>query len=284
MNKFNILIIVTKRTFSMFLMLAIIPVFAIVFICNFMENDAQKQELVTSVNSVEHDKSNLLIQKAKLAIIIDDFGQNRKGVDEMMLINRHLTFAVMPFLTYTKTDALNAHTKGYEVIVHLPLEANNAPLKWVGPKPILANMHINEIKEITLDALEDVPYAVGANIHMGSKAGNEKHVISSILDIVKKKNMFFVDSRSEDHPIAKKLADNIGILCHDRDVFLDGNKSKSYIIEQLRKAGDIALKNGKAIAIGHVGTEGGKVTAEAISEIIPVLENNNVQLVFVSEL
>ncbi|HEY9062253.1 MAG TPA: divergent polysaccharide deacetylase family protein [Pseudobacteroides sp.] len=284
MNKFSILIIVTKRAFSIFLILAIITVFGIAFICNFMANNSRKQELSRSVNSIGHGNSNSLIQKAKLAIIIDDFGQNRKGVDEMMSINKHLTFAVMPFLTYTKTDALNAHTKGYEVIVHLPLEANSAPLKWVGPKPILANMQVNEIKQVTLDALEDVPYAVGANIHMGSKAGNEKHVVSSILDIIKEKNMFFVDSRSEDHPIAKKLADKIGIICHDRDVFLDGKKPKSYIIEQLRKAGDIALKNGKAIAIGHVGTEGGQITAEAISEIIPVLESNNIQLVFVSEL
>ncbi len=34
----------------------------------------------------------------RLAIIIDDFGSSGDGVKEMMSIDRHLTFAVMPFL------------------------------------------------------------------------------------------------------------------------------------------------------------------------------------------
>src|SRR5690348_7506474 len=53
----------------------------------------------------------------RLAIIIDDFGQNREGVKEMMSIPVHLTFAIMPFLTFTQSDAHTAYEKGYEIIV-----------------------------------------------------------------------------------------------------------------------------------------------------------------------
>jgi len=221
----------------------------------------------------------------KLAIIIDDFGQNRRGVIEMMSIERHLTFAVMPFLTFSGTDAETAHEKSYEIIIHLPLEANAGKLSWVGPRPIMMQMKEEEVRDIVNEAFENIPYAVGANIHMGSKAGGDESIISIILDIINEKGLFFVDSRSCEHPIAKKIADSKGMPCLERNIFLDGsNKSKSYIKNQLAKSADIALKKGKAIAIGHVGTEGGVVTAEAISEMLDDFDQRNIQLVFVSEL
>lgn len=220
----------------------------------------------------------------RLSIIIDDFGQSRAGVKEMMSIEQHLTFAVMPFLDYSRSDAETAHKKGYEVIVHLPMEANYGKLSWVGPKPILTNLKKDEVQRIVIDSFESVPYAVGANIHMGSKASNEENIVSNILDVIKEKGLYFVDSRTAEHPIAKKISEPKGVLCFDRDIFLDGKKTKEAIKKQLQKAEEIALKKGTAIAIGHVGPEGGIVTAEAISEMIPEFERRKVQLVFVSEL
>ena len=221
---------------------------------------------------------------SKLAIIIDDFGQNRRGVKEMMSINRHLTFAIMPFMTFTRQDAEEAHKKGFEVIVHLPMESNSGKLSWVGPRPILTAMSDQEVYQIVMDSFESVPYALGANIHMGAKAGQDERIISDVLDVIKAKGLYFVDSRACRHPIAKGIADEKGVLCFDRNFFLDGQKPKSYIINQLFKAGDMALEKGFAVAIGHVGTEGGTVTAEAIKEMLPEFDKKNIQLVFVSEL
>lgn len=202
----------------------------------------------------------------------------------MMSIDRHLTFAVMPFLEYSQSDAEATHEKGYEVIVHLPMEANCGKLSWVGPRPILAGMKRDEVKQIVRDAFESVPYAVGANIHMGSKASGEETIVSSILDVIKEKNLYFVDSRTADHPICMKLADAKGVLCYDRDIFIDEGRPKEAIKKQLQKAEEVALKKGKAVAIGHVGAEGGRATAEAISEMLPEFEHKKVKLVFVSEL
>ncbi len=220
----------------------------------------------------------------KLAIIIDDFGQNRSGVKEMMSIDRHMTFAVMPFLQFSKDDAQMAHEKGFEVIAHLPLESNGGRLSWVGPKPILSSMLDEEITKITKNALDDIPFAAGANIHMGSKAGSDVHVINAILSLIKERNLYFVDSRSCNHPIAKGIADKMGVACLERNIFIDGKKPKSLILDNLAKAQEMALKKGKAIVIGHVGTEGGVITAEAIREMLPEFDKNNVSLVYVSEL
>lgn len=202
----------------------------------------------------------------------------------MMSISRHLTFAVMPFSTHSREDAKAAYEKGYEVIVHLSMEPNHGKRSWMGPRPVLAGMTEDEVRQIVRDAFEDVPFAVGANIHMGSKASSDESIISAVLDIIKEMNLYFVDSRTANHPIGKKVADAKGVRCYERNVFLDGQQPKSFIKGRLTEAADITLKKGYAVAIGHVGIEGGKVTAEAIREMLPEFDRKNIELVFVSEL
>ena len=190
----------------------------------------------------------------------------------------------MPFLPYSQSDAKAAHEKGYEIIVHLPMEPNNGQPSWLGPRPILGGMSYETTKQIVRDAFDNVPYAVGANNHMGSKASSQEVIMSAVLDVIKEKRFYFVDSRTADHPIGKKVADSKGVICYNRDVFLDGQQPKSYVKKKLKEAADIALKNGYAVVIGHVGVEGGKVTADAIKEMLPEFDKRNVRLVFVSEL
>jgi polysaccharide deacetylase 2 family uncharacterized protein YibQ len=223
-------------------------------------------------------------QEKYLAIIIDDFGSDRRGIKEMMSIDRHLTFAVMPFLEFSAEDAKTAHEKGYEVIVHLPMEPNKGKRSWLGPNPILAGMDSGTVSKITRDAIESIPFAVGANNHMGSKASSDEGIVRAVLEVIKEKNLYFVDSCTAAHPIAKKIASTEGVLCYDRDVFLDGQQPKSFVQKRLLEACDVAEKKGYAIAIGHVGIEGGTLTAQVIKEMLAEFDKRNIKLVFISEL
>ena len=222
--------------------------------------------------------------KARLAIIIDDFGQSREGVQEMMQIGRPLTFAVMPFGEFTKQDAENGYTKGYEIIVHLPMEPMHGQMSWLGKNPILCSQGNEKISSVTKMSLEDVPHAVGANVHMGSKASADSRVMGCILQEVARKGFFFVDSRTGANSVIKAMATEFAIPCLERNVFLDGQQPQSHIVRQLRQAQEIALKNGYAVAIGHVGVEGGKPTAAAITSMLAEFDRNGVELVFVSDL
>lgn len=236
--------------------------------------------IVTRFQSVASNN----VEKGKLAIIIDDFGSTRDGVDEMLSLNRPLTFAIMPFCEYTEDDAKAAYEKGFEIILHLPMEALTGKRSWLGSRPILADMDQDTIKAIVRDSITNVPHAVGANIHMGAKASSDAGIMEAVLDIVKENNLYFVDSRTASKPVAKSIAKDMGILCYERDVFLDGQQPISFVKNRLLEAGKLALENGHAVAIGHVGIEGGKVTVQAIKEMIPVFDEMNVELVFISEI
>ena len=120
-----------------------------------------------SISAQEADPSKNQVRK-ELAIVIDDFGNNMKGTEEMLNLPVPITVAIMPFLSTSKEDAIRAHKKGHEVIVHLPLEPKKGKKSWLGPGAITTDLSDEEIRKRVKDAIESIPYAVGMNHHMGS--------------------------------------------------------------------------------------------------------------------
>jgi len=101
---------------------------------------------------------------------------------------------------------------------------------------------------------------------------------------VKEKNGFFVDSVTTAKSQGKTLAEEKGVPFLARRVFLDSTDDVEVVKKNLRKAAEIALRDGEAIAIGHVGPEGGNVTVKAIQSLIPELKSAGVVFVTASEL
>ncbi|HOJ10037.1 MAG TPA: divergent polysaccharide deacetylase family protein [Clostridiales bacterium] len=274
----------TLYVISIVIILLIVVVFAIV----------SKQNFNIYTGDIENNEDDFInysvssnYTKPKLAIIIDDFGQNRDGVKEMMEIGRPMTFAIMPFLTYTKADANKAHEKGFEVIVHLPMQSQDRDIaSWLGPRPIKLGQSNNEIRRIVLDSFRVVPHAVGANIHMGTKSSEDPRVMSCVMKNMEEKNLYFVDSMTSSKSVCREVAKDIKINFVERNYFLEQSsiKTMAYARQQLLTAGELAVKKGYAVVIGHVGSAGGRTTARAIKETIPQLEKMGIQLVQVSKL
>ncbi len=121
----------------------------------------------------------------ELAIVIDDLGNDMKGTEEILHLPVTLTLAIMPFLPSTKADAENARRFGHEVIVHLPMEPVSGKASWLGPGAILTSLSNEEIRSRVEKAIGDVPYAVGVNHHMGSKATADERVMRIVLEVCK---------------------------------------------------------------------------------------------------
>ncbi|MTV49057.1 hypothetical protein GJ688_08705 [Heliobacillus mobilis] len=224
-------------------------------------------------------------KKGKLAIIIDDFGNHASGVDRFFSINRPLTMAIMPFFEDSKELAARAYTLGFEVMVHMPMESNQVPVTWHGPRYIAKGMSHEDVKNILDDAKSIMPFAIGVNNHMGVGVSQDKTSARFTLEEIKKHQWIFVDSRTTDESVFPSLAKEVKVPFLQRNVFLDHNKDGSleYVKQQLLEAGKMALQKGQAIAIGHVGGQG-PYTAQAIQEMISPLEKMGVEFVFVSDL
>lgn len=219
-----------------------------------------------------------------LAIIIDDFGNDTDGTKEFMYMEAPFTGAVMPSMPHSYEEGKQLYENNKDVILHLPMEPVNGKRSWLPDKAILSQSTEDEAKEVVHFGLDEIRYCVGINNHMGSKVMEDEKLLRAVLEVAKEKNLVFVDSGTTNKSKARDIGEEMGITVLQRDIFLDGTKDVSKIEKNLKKAANIAMKKGYAVAIGHVGQEGGKATASAIKNTMPYFEENNVQLITISEL
>ena len=229
-----------------------------------------------------------LFKTPVMAIIIDDFGGfDRSGVDEMLAIKAPLTCAVIPFVDYSKQDAARAKQMGHEVIVHMPMESHvRLPREWYGAT-FIGNGDSCETASDKLDAaFEELPMAEGVNIHIGSGVCRNKELMTGIIDHLKSAGKFFCDSRTHIETKCQEACAECGMAYLGRDVFLEPHGQGGYAnaCRFLCEGAQIALDKGYAIAIGHVGREGGVPTAKAIADTIGEIEKMGIKIVPLSQI
>ncbi|MCH5584622.1 divergent polysaccharide deacetylase family protein [Shimazuella sp. AN120528] len=219
----------------------------------------------------------------RVAIIIDDLGNGLKGTDKIFSIKAPLTVAIMPLLRTSKEDAIRARKAGFEVILHLPMEFYHGKKSWLGPGAITTDMSTEAIKKQVRADLDSVPYAKGINNHMGSKATADERVVRAVLEVVKERNLFFVDSATSSDSKIIRVARELGVPVTKRDIFLDNINSRHDINRQLNRLIKRTVEKGDSIAIGHVGIQGDN-TSRAIESFLPAIQHAGIQIVPVSSL
>lgn len=214
----------------------------------------------------------------KVVIIIDDLGYDKKIAEKFISLNADLTFSVLPESPFQKTIATSVHKKGYEVMLHLPMEPVEYPMVNPGEGALLSTMSADELISQLEKNINDVPYIKGVNNHMGSKITSTSTQMYQIFSILKKKNLYFIDSRTTSKTVCKPSARLLQLPFAQRDIFLDNVQTPDAIREQLTKLINLAKKHGDAIGIAHPH----KITYNVFRETLPKLKNH-VQLVPASQ-
>lgn len=227
------------------------------------------------------------VNKPRLAIIIDDFGgYNRTAITEMLELDIPLTCAVMPLLPYTEKDANAIFNCKKEVILHMPMEADKKiPENWYGKIKVCNFDNQIEAVQKVEKCLNSVPHACGMNLHIGSGVCLNQTLIKAIMESIKSKNMYFVDSFTNPKSVCSKVAIETKVKFCKRTEFLEktGEHSYDYAKKMLINSANFAKKYGYAVAIGHVGAEGGITTVNAIRDSINLINSMGVELCCVSK-
>jgi polysaccharide deacetylase 2 family uncharacterized protein YibQ len=216
--------------------------------------------------------------KGKIAIVLDDWGYNLNYLYIAEQIPYPMTMSVLPSLRYSKAAAEELHKRGFEIIMHLPMEPQE---KYrLEKNTILTSMDARSIRGIIDSDLSTLFYCKGASNHMGSLATQDVKTMSLIMEELAKKQLYFLDSFVTSDSVAQAIAKDKHVLFARRDVFLDNESEYSYIRQQFNKLKPLAIRNGYAIGIGHAR----KVTLETLKELIPQMEKEGFKFVFVSDL
>lgn len=204
----------------------------------------------------------------KVAIIIDDIGYDVPVSNQLLDLNAVLTFAILPYSPHLTEVAQAAHRKGIEIMLHLPMEPLEYPHVDPGPGALLADMTPDQLLSQLNRNLDAVPYIIGVNNHMGSRITGISTQMYQIFTILKKRNLFFIDSRTTAATLCRPSARLLRIPFGQRDVFLDHLQTKKAIRKQLWRLVKIAEQNGQAIGIGHPHL----ITCAILREELPLVK------------
>ena len=238
-----------------------------------------KKPAQKSVAKLPQDKGG--VAKPRVVIIVDDIGMNKSPIDELLKLPAPVTIAVLPNLPYSDYAARQAHKKGREVMLHLPMEPKESSGYTgvdAGEDALLVGLPKTEILRRLDKNLSSVPHIQGVNNHMGSKFMESGELLELVLREIKGKELFFVDSKTSGASMGYEAATKLGVRSAERDVFLDdSSKGSSYVQSQLRQLVKVSQKKGYAIGICHPYPG----TVKALSEMLPSMQNE-VDIVSVS--
>lgn len=225
---------------------------------------------------------------ALLSLVIDDFGSyEQAGVEKLMSCGVPLTCAVLPNVDNTEKNIEMITKNGHELILHMPMQSHvNLPESWYGPVYIKNNDSADEACRKLDECFKNFPNVKGFNIHIGSGVSRNKELMKVIYNFAKNRNLYFLDSRTIVTNATEDACADTDSIYLGRDVFLEADKNRSYsgVKSRLLESASIAKEKGYAIAIGHVGAEGGENTAKAICDTLPELEKMGVKIVPLSEI
>jgi polysaccharide deacetylase 2 family uncharacterized protein YibQ len=215
-----------------------------------------------------------------VAIIIDDMGSSVSEAKELMAIRLPLTFSIIPGLAHVKGVAEAAHAGGYQLMIHIPMEPKGYPKQRMEKYGLLLSQSDEEIRNRLMSFVKDVPYAKGANNHMGSRFTENGAKMETVLGFLKGKGLFFIDSRTTPHSVGSSLARELGVESASRNVFIDNTQDVTAIRGQLVQLAALARRKGAAIGICHPH----KATIQALAEEMPELKKEGITFVYAEDL
>ena len=197
------------------------------------------------------DQKTPLQRLPKVAIIIDDLGYDLDIAKALIKLDLPLSLSLLPVAPHREGILKAAQKKRSELMLHLPMEPNAYPRLNPGPGTLFTHMDAEEIQGILGDHLGRIPGVRGVNNHMGSSFTSREDKMGIVLRELKRRQLFYVDSRTTSGSVAFDLAERLGVHAGKRSVFLDNDLAPKAIAFQMERLLGIARHSGEAIGIGH---------------------------------
>jgi polysaccharide deacetylase 2 family uncharacterized protein YibQ len=220
------------------------------------------------------------VMEPKIAIVIDDLGEDYQIGQEILRWDVPITFSILPFTPYCKSLAQLAYEKDQEVILHLPMEPYGYPKARPGEGVLLHEMDEEKLLQQLSKDIETVPHIKGVSNHMGSRLMEDPEKLRIVFRDLKRRGLFFLDSRTTPHTVGLHTAKLIGLKATERSLFLDHSQDPEDIQQQLEKLVRLSLTQGRAIGIGHPFPS----TLKSIKQMIPKIKAKGIKIVPLSTL
>ncbi len=215
----------------------------------------------------------------KIAILIDDIGQDLKSLDELLRLDAPIAFSILPFCSHSIRAATRIHKAGGEVLLHLPMEPLEYPERDPGKGALLVSMSDGEIRSRLKEDLSAIPFARGVNNHMGSRFMQDRRKLQVLFRELRERDLFFIDSLTTADSQAAGVAAETGLQFASRGIFIDHALDREMVFRNME---GLLKKKGEGrslLVIGHPYPE----TIRALKAFLPRLRSEGVEVISLSE-
>jgi uncharacterized protein len=216
----------------------------------------------------------------RVAIVIDDLGDNLDTAARVLALEPGVTVAVIPFRAASSAVAAAAVARGREVILHLPLEPERDAAMRGGRGFLRTSMDVGDLESQLERDLRAVPYIIGVNGHMGSRFTADPRAMRMLLGALRERGLFFLDSKTSPESVAAEVAEGLDVPFAERSVFLDHDPDPAAVARALGEVAARARAVGEAIAIGHPYPS----TMAALAKWLPSADAQGIEVVPLSAL
>ncbi|MCH7833414.1 MAG: divergent polysaccharide deacetylase family protein [Proteobacteria bacterium] len=188
--------------------------------------------------------------RPRIAIVIDDLGIDKPRTARAIRLPGPLTLSFMTYATGLGQQTRDARSAGHELLMHIPMEPGSLDVD-PGPNVLLTGVPRRELLASLNWNLDQFGGYVGVNNHMGSRFTADLAGMTIIMEVLKKRQLLFLDSLTASNSQAREAARKIGVPFAGRNVFLDHVDDVAAIEKRLHEVERLARRTGVAIAIGH---------------------------------
>jgi hypothetical protein len=212
-------------------------------------------------------------------LIIDDIGFDLRIVEELAGIPAPIAFAVLPHAPHAVEAARLLHAAGKMILLHLPMEPRSYPEESPGAGALMTDMDEEAVRRQVRADLAAVPFVSGVNNHMGSRFMTDEARLAIVMEELRAKGLFFVDSLTTTDSRGRESAGRAGVRFAARDIFIDHVPGYAAVLENLTGVFRRGRRNGlPVLMIGHPHME----TVKAIRDALPVWKTEGVTVIPVS--
>ncbi|OHU88597.1 divergent polysaccharide deacetylase family protein [Pseudoalteromonas amylolytica] len=213
----------------------------------------------------------------QIAIVIDDVGNHKRDL-QLLELPGQLSFSILPHTPYSQQFAYMASRANRELLLHIPMQSLQE--KALGPGALTLDMNKWQLQSTLGHALATLPQVKGVNNHMGSALTQYTQPMKWTMEVLKKRGLFFLDSRTTEHTQAQNVANLYGVENISRHIFLDNEPTFEALTQQLEALKSKADSARFAIAIAHPYPQ----TIAFLKTALPELTAQGYELVPISQL
>lgn len=204
--------------------------------------------------------------RGKISLVLDDVGYERDRALKFIDMGVPVTVAILPGGAYSRELAELSRRRGYTVILHMPMQSDQNVSDKSSDYLLRVEMGEKEVIQRLDRAFSWVPGAGGISNHMGSRFTKDSGGMRYVALYLKKKKLFFLDSRTTAQTVAPFVFRVSGVRYASRDIFIDNENDPDVIRNKFEELKAVASQAGSGVGILHPSPLAVEMVEELVRE------------------